>query len=86
MKPAARYALVVLWVLGATLVFGSYLAAHPEIGPGFPDALGSWIVKAFGARNADQVEDLETALVLGMTFVAVSLVTWIVLRLVRQRP
>lgn len=85
MKPAARRTLVVLWVLSATLILGSYLAAHPEIGPGFPDAFSAWLLRVYGAKNADEVEDLETVLVLGIAFFVVSLVTWAVLRLLRSR-
>lgn len=87
MSTAARRSLIGVWVIVATLGLTKlwlWLWYTHGIGPTFPDAFSSWAADAYRANNAEDIADLETLLMLGSTFIVVSLVTWVALRLMRR--
>ncbi|WP_407059103.1 hypothetical protein ACKZDW_12640 [Ralstonia syzygii subsp. celebesensis] len=69
-------------------VFCRFFVTHPHLFPSIPESWALWLVDAYGARNQEDVADLEgwTGLVLG--FIATSLVTWLALKTWRhvKRP
>lgn len=57
---------------------------HPDHGPTIPEPVWAWLAKLYGPTNGEEMADLEALVVYGTCLVAVSLLTWGVLRLKRK--
>ncbi|AQW30788.1 hypothetical protein B0B51_13050 [blood disease bacterium A2-HR MARDI] len=84
-----RYRLgIAIGLMIGTAFFCRFFVTHPHLFPSIPESWALWLVDAYGARNQEDVADLEgwTGLVLG--FIATSLVTWLALKTWRhvKRP
>ncbi|AST33979.2 hypothetical protein CDC46_14740 [Ralstonia solanacearum] len=77
-----------IWLMTGTAFFCRFFVSHPDTFRPIPDSWALWLVDASGARNQEEVADLEgwAGLVLG--FIATSLATWLALKAWRhvKRP
>lgn len=83
MSTAVRRFLIGLWIVVASLALCKlwfWVAYSSGAGFTFPEPFAVWITDLYGARNAEEVADVETLLVFGICFVVVALCTWTALR------
>lgn len=84
MKKFSRYAAATIWIVTGALLFGHYWLVTPGAFPPIPQPVARWLVDAYGAKNAEEIGNLEelTALFLGLVFT--SLVTWLAVKTWRR--
>lgn len=70
-----RRFLLAAWLILATLVLAHLALTHPDVGPQVPQPVAIWLADAYGAKNADDIADLETLLVLAASFVTIAVLT-----------
>jgi len=77
MKQAAKAAILVLWVIVASALLTRLWLIHPEILPEFPKPLSEYLAALYGARNAEDIADLEILVGLSMSAPIVSVITYL---------
>lgn len=85
MRAAAHRSLLGLWVAFASVTLGQLWFAHPDTFPRFPHGFAVWITELWTRWDGDRLIDIETLLVYGSCFIAVSLATWAGMKLLRKR-
>lgn len=67
--------LIGLWVSGATLALAHLWLTHPSQLPSLPSSISLWLIELYGARDGEQLRDLETLTALGVAFFLVIALT-----------
>lgn len=80
-----KYAGFILWILVASVLLTRFWLMHSEIFPQVPASLAEFLVRAYGAQNAEQVADLEILIGLSVSIFAVSLITLLTVWIVKKR-
>jgi len=66
MKVTTKRVLLCMWIFGASLFITKLWTDHPSILPELPIAFSERLAEIYGARNAEDVADLE--ILLGLVF------------------
>jgi hypothetical protein len=73
-KPLTRV-LTAVWILAATIALARLILVRPDLFPQVPESFALWAIDVYGSTNGEELADLETLLALGVSFVAVVLIT-----------
>jgi hypothetical protein len=74
----------VAWVLFVSVLLTRLWLAHPDVFPSIPIPIAEYLVRAYGAQNAEDVADLEILIGLSISIPVTALVSWASLRLARR--
>lgn len=85
MKRPAFILLFIAWVIVASAVLTRTWLVYPDVFPAIPASLAETLATAYGARNAEEVADLEMLISFGVSVPLVAALSWILLRLVDRR-
>lgn len=77
----SSYILILLCDIVASLVLAAVCIRHPDWFPQIPSSFSRWLVDAYGAKTAEEVSDLEFLLFWCISFIVISIITYIVLTL-----
>ena len=79
MKKGYRYTLIGVWVVLATASLALWWLKNPDMYPTFPASFWEWLGQLYGATCCEEQADLELLVRLSLSFLVVSLSTFIVL-------
>lgn len=85
MKPAVRFFLLGVWIVGAALTATRLWLTHPDAIPRFPESFWLWLIAVSGSKNGEDLGNLELLVALGFSFFFVITVTVITGFLLRRR-
>lgn len=80
MKKSCRAAIAGIWIAGAAIFLTRLWLTRPEMFPDFPKPVAEYLVRLYGAGNAEEIADLEIliGLILSVPFVAaLTLLGWL---------
>jgi len=75
-----RYKYLIIWLITGTVILAFILGNyHYHLGFTYPKSFAIWVSDLYGASNAEEVADLETILNFIVSFLVVSICTFIFL-------
>lgn len=83
MKRTAQAAVLVVWIVIASVLLTWLWITYPDIFPEFPKPIAEYLATLYGAQNAEEIADLEIFVGLSMSVPIVSVLTffaWLALR------
>lgn len=69
--------MMTIWVVGATVMLARFWLLHHYLFPQIPESFAIWLTDLYGARNAEEVADMETLLALSVALVIVGALTFL---------
>lgn len=85
MKRWARALALILWVVVVSSLLTRFWILHPDLFPDFPKSVAEYLVELYGARNAEQIADLEILLGLLISIPIVCLASFLAWRTLFRR-
>jgi hypothetical protein len=77
MKQARNRMMLIVWLVVGTLVFAHFWLVYPDVFPRFPPKFSLWLINLYGAKDGEDLGNLEELAVLILSFVLVSMLTWL---------
>ncbi len=85
MKTAFKSLLIVFWIMVSSILVSKYAKQVLHEVFSLPEFVWQWLINIYGVSNAEEAADLESLYALLCSFIVVSIVTFIVLRLMTKK-
>ncbi|APF85863.1 hypothetical protein HI806_03355 [Ralstonia solanacearum] len=84
MKSPLGAGLLAAWLVVGAWLLNDWWGTHLDLVPKPPEVFGDWLIRMTGTANAEEAGDADFLFGLVVSFVIVSMLTWLLLATLRQ--